>query len=199
VKTRTLDDTTRASDPGGLTLSHERMREFHPDLYEKAPFLVVFHRETKDQRFWHARHEEHLRHGDSRAAVVVSIAPLLVAAYTDELDCVALLKFPIPLVERYRLRVGTRLLTVNLYSRGDDVAADLIEGPQTLGRYVNFTPMIADFVSDDVALIAARKTWIPESEWLRTEQLGSEYLASRGQIARDGRPLRSMRPAEAVT
>ena len=39
--------------------------------------------------------KEQLLHGDSRAAVVVSVDPLLlVAAYTDELDCVALLRFP---------------------------------------------------------------------------------------------------------
>jgi len=37
----------------------------------------------------------HLKMGDSRAAVVISIHPkLVIAAYTDELDCVAMLQFP---------------------------------------------------------------------------------------------------------
>ena len=58
---------------------------------------------------------EHLEHGDSRAAIVVSTDPeLLIAAYTDELDCVAMLRLPKePLVSKYSLLRGSRLLTVN--------------------------------------------------------------------------------------
>ena len=38
---------------------------------------------------------EHLEHGDSRAAIVISTDPeLLIAAYTDELDCIAMLRLP---------------------------------------------------------------------------------------------------------
>ena len=60
---------------------------------------------------------EHLEHGDSRAAIVVSTYPaLLIAAYTDELACVAMLRLPKePLVSKYSLLRGSRLLTVNTY------------------------------------------------------------------------------------
>ena len=48
---------------------------------------------------------EHLIFGDSRAAVVISIYPkLIVAAYSDELDCVAMLLFPRePFITKYNL------------------------------------------------------------------------------------------------
>jgi hypothetical protein len=54
----------------------------------------------------------HLDRGDARAALVAAITPdVLVAAYTDELDCVAMLRFPQELVDIYDLEVGTRLIT----------------------------------------------------------------------------------------
>ena len=63
------------------------------------------------------RYAEHLLLGDSRAAVVVSTNPLMVTAYSDEMDAAILLRFPAFLVSKYALQVGTRLLTVNTYEQ----------------------------------------------------------------------------------
>ena len=38
-----------------------------------------------------------------RAAVVIAVKPLLIAAYTDELDCIAMLHFPEELAAEYAL------------------------------------------------------------------------------------------------
>lgn len=197
MRTQTLNDNSTASDPGGIRLSHDKLRRFHPELYEPKGLWRWLGRISPLQRFWLTRKTEHLLHGDSRAALVISVQPLLVAAYTDELDCIALLQFPPELAAEYGLQVGTRLLTVNLYAPGSTPAADLENGPASYRRYSNFDPLIAEFVSDDQPRIEFRKAEISEAEWRRTAALAQEYLAKRGPLARDGRPMRSGVPAQA--
>jgi hypothetical protein len=141
--------------------------------------------------------EEHLWFGDSRAAVVVLISPLLVAAYTDELDCIAMLHFPDEYVDDYNLSIGSRLLTVNTYKRGTKYDQDLISGPRRIPRWVGFHPIIGDFVSDDRARLEERKRAIAEAEWQRTLQFGQEYLRLRPGMMRDGRPIYASTPANA--
>ena len=190
LRMQTLDNRTWASEPGDVRLSHAKLREFHSYLYEPGGLYRLLNRLSPWQQFWLTRHEEHLRYGDSRAAVVVCVRPLLVAAYTDELDCVAVLRFEPGLVARYGLRDGTRLLTVNTYTFGEIPVCDLESGAGSYGRYSNFAPLIADFLSDDVGRIAERKAEIAESEWVRAEQLGREHLRRHGhRRVRDGRPM----------
>ena len=114
---------------------------------------------------------EHLEHGDSRAAIVVSTDPaLLIAAYTDELDCVAMLRLPKePLVSKYSLLRGSRLLTVNTYKHNQRLDSDLIPGPLAIPRWSGFDPIIADFVTDDMERVEARKAQITSIEWERTQ------------------------------
>jgi iron-sulfur cluster assembly accessory protein len=180
--------TTQASDPGQLTLSRDRARRLLPELFQTP----ACQGELEDTL---RALQKHLMNGDSRAAVVVSAAPLLVAAYTDELDCVALLRFPGELVSEYGLRVGSRLLTVNTYDRGGRRAGDLEPGPGTYDRYTNFAPLIADFLSEETARLQQRKQQIDEAEWQRAYDLGRESLRRHGRRARDGSPLQSWRPA----
>ena len=195
MRTQTLDDNTAASDPGGIRLSHAKLRRFHPELYEPKGLWRWFGGLSPTQKFWLTRKTEHLLHGDSRAALVVSVQPLLVAAYTDELDCIALLHFPQELVSEYGLQVWTRLLTVNLYAAGTKPVADLENGPASYHRYSNFDPLIAEFVSDDFPRIEYRKAEIAEAEWQRTAALAHAYFAKHGPLARDGRPMHSGTPA----
>jgi Fe-S cluster assembly iron-binding protein IscA len=138
--------------------------------------------------------DEHLQLGDSRAACVILTDPLLVAAYTDELDCVALLKFSAGLVAEHNLKSGDRLLTVNTYSRDQQIAPDLQAGPLQSGRYSNFYPVIAEFVSDDVMRITERKAEIGEDEWARCETMGRESLRKGPDGWRNGSPLWSAEP-----
>jgi hypothetical protein len=195
MRTQTLDDRTQASDPGKIRLSHKKMAQFHPELYERHGLFRLLNRPSPRQQFLHLRHEEHLMHGDSRAAIVISLQPLIISAYTDELDCVALLKFPEELIEQYALEVRSRLLTVNLYFYGHHLAGDLQHGDRSYYRYCNFTPFIAEFLSDDIPRIEYRKSEIGEPEWQRTEQLTRSYITRWGMKVRDGRPLRCSDPA----
>lgn len=194
-RTQTLDDTTFASDPGQIALSHDKLRVLRPDLYGIAGFwksILAFFRVGWPQRIYI---EEQLRYGDSRAAVVVSVKPLLIAAYTDELDCVAVLRFPDHLVHQYRLSIGTRLLTVNCYGKAPEYARDLILGPRVIQRWTGFHPVIAEFLTDDYDRVDARKKQITEDEWQRAQSMGTEYARLRPGVARDGRPVYSSIPA----
>jgi hypothetical protein len=139
----------------------------------------------------------HLQGGDSRAAVVVTVKPLLVAAYTDELDCVALLQYPDWLTQEFDLKPGSRLLTVNMYSTGT-AAEDLTKGPKELKRYGNFYPIIADFVTDDQERVRKRKAEISEDEWTRCADFGKKYLERDPLYVRNGSPLQSVAPGKPV-
>jgi hypothetical protein len=194
---RTIDASTSASEPGEIRLSMPRLRRMRPDLFGGGALwhaLLVF---MSIEPFPHKRMiREQLQFGDSRAAVVMKTNPLLVAAYTDELDCVAMLQFHDSLVAEFGLKPGARLLTVNTYREdGGEYDCDLIPGPNALGRWYAFSPMIADFLTDDIDRLSVRKSQIQEREWNRTAELGAAYLASKPGQYRDGRPVLAGKPA----
>ena len=201
MSTEILDDTPRASHPGGLPISLEKLRVIHPELESPRAWLrcVWYHPPSYLKRSdCRAGIEHQLLYGDTRAAVVVSTSPLLVAAYTDELDCVAVLRFSDTFVQAYDLEVGSRLLTVNTYwYPADSYARDLERGPNESGYYGNFTPIIADFLTDDVETIQNHKERISESEWRRTVELGEKWL-NEDLPPRDGRPLYSSYEAQPI-
>jgi hypothetical protein len=192
------DDRTRASDSVAVGLSEARLRRLQPELFGwRAWFTGVGWGDRRlGARQAREMIAEHLRFGDSRAAVVVKTIPtLLVAAYTDEQDAVLLLQFPQSLAEEHHLRSGSRLLTVNTYAGGQRMAPDIVEGPASTGRWSNFYPLIADFLSDDSQLIARRKDSIAEVEWQRAARFADALLRQEKVSFRDGRPLQSRIPA----
>ena len=190
--TFTLDNTSFASDPGQIALSDEKLRVLRPELCTLRQHLRELLGLAFPQRTYL---REHLQNGDSRAAVVVSTDPLLVATYTGELDCVVMLEFPLHFVEDYGLKTGTKLLTVNTYRRENEIDADLIPGPEAGQHWTGLHPIIAEFVSDDENRIRQRKKEIEQEEWRRAYQLGTAYLKARPGVVRDGRPVLAGRPS----
>lgn len=191
-----------ASDPGKVVLSLERLYKLDPQLAppsttekdEPQPSSSPTISEKRRVKFIEML-KEHMVAGDSRAAVVVSTKPLLVAAYTDELDCVVMLEFPDSLVKEYDLEPGSRLLTVNTYpTRGD--AKDLHRGPKELKRYKNVFPVIADFFTEDKERLSKRKATISEDEWERCARFGNEYRDRYPKSFRNGAPSQSEIPKE---
>ena len=176
-------------------MSHSKLRRLQPELYLSWMQKIRNPEYQKKLEYFLTHVEEHLSNGDSRAAVVVSIDPFLVAAYTDELDCVVLLQFPQELVPDTLMRNGARLLTVNTYDeRSKGIAPDLKVGPGDFGRWGNFMPFIAEFFSEDDEQINIRKKAIEESEWQRTEMLGREALRN-GAKPRSGEPMSCVIPS----
>ena len=188
------------SSPAGLRLSEAKLRRLCPEVFAGA----------RGVREWMAdrcggkaalRHliADQLRNGDSRAAVVLSLSPLRVAAYADKLDAVALLAFPDELVADYDLRIFGRLVAVNRYFRDVESASDLDLGPLGIKDCSNFRPFVADFLCDDQEEIRALRKGIREDEWRRATFLGRQYLERHGDLHRDGRPLQSINSATPAT
>jgi hypothetical protein len=177
-----------ASHPGELSLSREKLALFYPELADGDP---------AGERFLHVL-TDHLYSGDTRAAVVVALQPLRIAAYSDELDCVLLLGFDgavaDTLVPHYRLVLGSRLVTTNWYAPRMHVAPDAWEGPRSSGKFGTFWPLVADFLSDDVARLAELREGIDEGEWQRAFTLGSRMARLRPPADdRAGAPLATER------
>jgi hypothetical protein len=179
---------TMASNPAVVTLSKTKYKKFSDSLGWYTKLLM------KILKF-ESRFTEWLLHGDSRAAIVVQTTPdILVAVYTDEFDCVVILRFPEFVAPWYPLSNGTRLLTINTYENGEVVETDLYPGPGTLNRYSNVHPIIAEFLSDDIPQIEKRKAEISEDEWARTAELAQEYMARPDFKPRNGIPFYSIMP-----
>lgn len=175
-----------ASDPGHCELSIPRLLRVEPALRGWRGFYWKFFHVGMD---YEKQLDRHLYLGDSRPACVMSLEPLLVAAYSDDLDCVVMLKYPSFLIEEHQLKVGSHLLTINSYFEGKRVARDLTPGPNQHGPWTNFYPMIAEFFSDDGARIAERKAEITEEEWDRCQALGELYLEKFPGRFRNASPL----------
>lgn len=185
-----MNDATKASHPGGFQLDLEFLAALEPELV-KPPLLSSLHPRRAAERRWMLTHiAEHLQLGDSRAALVVEVSPLLVAAYSDEFDCVALLEFPAAYRPPLVLERGSRLITVNTYAqRSQGIARDLVPGPGDLGHWGNFAPYIADFLCDQPIQLSQRMREISSAEWARCEA-----GAAAARWVRDGRPSRCMLP-----
>jgi len=173
------DDSFEADDAIDIGLSREKLRALDADMFEKE---VVSHDLI----------HEHLGLGDTCSAVVACLDPLLVAAYSFDLDCVVMLSFPNFLIDEYRLSVGSRLLTVNTYTTAHGYASDLTPGSDATGLFTGFFPIIAEFVSDDLPAIEARKIEIEEEDWRYVQALAAAYLDEHGKsYARNGHPYES--------
>ncbi len=182
-----------ASNPGGFRLSHSKLKRFHPELYGLRGICHNLFLNTQVLPVQHFRNlvAEHLMLGDSRAAIVMSTNPLLVAAYSDDLDCAVLLEFGRSLVRDYGLRAGSHLLTVNTYLSSGAAGSppDIVRGPQARAPWVDFRPLIADFLVDDCEQLAQRKNGISQAEWARAYACGAECLKRSGFTPRSGAPL----------
>ncbi len=191
------DTNTRASNPGRVTLSHDKLRIFHPELFTiRTRFLDFIPRRLRSSmraKYIFNLLSEHLAYGDGRAALVVSTKPYMVATYTDEMDCVAILRFLPESVAFMNTNVGSRLITVNTYSYMQDEIEhpDLTIGPNRLGHFTNFWPIIADFLTDDFDQLNHLKSCISDVEWRRTQELADLKLADSSTKIRYGYPMLS--------
>jgi hypothetical protein len=199
---QTINRGSSASNPARLIMSDAKLRRLCPSLYcltGIAGFSRCFFWNGWGLRYYIG---DMLIHGDSRAAVVVSVSPLLVACYCDDLDGVCVLRFPDDLAGDHRIEEGDRLIAVlnswgrHRSARPHEIARDLVQGRNANPRYVNFWPLIAEFLTDDREETDALQQEIYNHEYEWCEKPGKEHLRRYGGAARDGRPDRSMRPAE---
>jgi hypothetical protein len=192
-----VNRNSEASDPLELPMSDEKLQSLCPSLYFSSGVWGTLRCFFWDGLAYRYYIRDMLMNGDSRAAIVLSISPLLVASYCDDLDGVCVLRFSERLVEEHGLQVGSRLVTVlngqclTQPATAEQIAPDLIRGDRGNPRYVDFWPLIAEFLSDETVPIEERKKKISEAEYERCRLFGEEHLRRFGGIARDGRPDRS--------
>lgn len=127
-----------------------------------------------------------LFYGDTQPAVVVSTEPLLVAAYSDEMDGVVMLRFPSDFTAKYGLEIGTRLTTSNIYFEGERIASDIFVGEGYLRQWVDFMPIVQLFLGKGDDKIRAKISLFEENVWDRVTQKAEEYLYNHPDLCRDG-------------
>jgi hypothetical protein len=188
-----IDPSTYATLPGGVGLSHRKAAVLHPEYFDQKGLQILAVWKTLAAPIESEKLEQWLRHGDCNPAIVCSLDPLLVSAYSEDLDCVAMLLFDSRVRAAFSPSPNQRLLSVNVYFTSGD-ARDLSRGPLAYPNWANFQPLIADFLTEDLERVQANKDEIPEHQWLRAEFLTDDYLSKGCFWVRDGRPLYSFKP-----
>lgn len=181
-----------ASTPGNVSLSDFKLKMLRPDIYGLGgSFKRVL---SKFGIGFSARDMilAILAAGDTQPAVVVSLKPLLVSAYSDEFDAVVILDVPEALKDVYALKLGTRLLTCCFYGQDDQLQNDILVGPGCSKRWQVFMPVIADICSGDYHRIRQHKHKVTEDDWHKAWYMGLAYRKQRPGWVRFGLPGLSM-------
>lgn len=176
MKKNYMDQSTFASDPGNVSLSKRKFKTLRDEVL-KIPFL-----KRKDYNKQYERLNQFLSYGDTQPAIVCSIDPLIISAYSDEMDAVLLLRFPDIMRQMYHLETGMRLVCSNVYFRDPDIAYDIKVGEDYQERYTDFQPMVQLFLADEEELIRNRVLLVEEETWERVEQLTGERLQRINRI-----------------
>lgn len=157
--------------------------------WEELPTILQMTK--KEQKFANKQFKkisEYVAGGDMQPAIVVKTSPLIISAYSDEMDAVVMLKFPSEFAKRYHLEEKMRLLTCNVYWPKDifGVASDIIVGKNYLKRYRDVIPVLSLFFVDNERLYFKKVKKIKEEAWARTEELTIEYLKVKPNVVRNG-------------
>lgn len=174
-----VDSNTFAENAGGVKLSEEKFRQVRDNIL-KMSFVRKMQYNNSFQRI-----NDYMVNGDTQPAVVYSVKPLIISAYSDEMDGVVFLEFPDVLAEIYNLHTGVRLVTSNVYNCGFKTAKDINTGAGYLKRYTDFTPIVQLFLAKDENYVMKRTELFDETVWNRVNQLTEEYSRS-GNKARKG-------------
>ncbi len=120
-----------------------------------------------------------LKFGDTQPAIVYSAKPLVVSAYSDELDAVLFLSFPDELTDKYELNRGDRLTAATVYTEFGygEPANDIDPGEKRSGKYIDFVPVIQLFCGANDEKIKAKTALFDEETWSRVTRLTEERAA----------------------
>ena len=179
-------------NPGKFFFSDSKLQFLQPELFGLRGLLgrlAAFFCMNWSPRTYL---DEQILYGDCCAAVVIETRPLLVAAYSRELDGIVMLKFPEELADEYQLTAGSRLLSSNTYDTHRVSDGDLFPGPRKrTDSWRYFHPIIADFVTADPERLQYCKLRISDQEWQRASRIGLAFRKVHPDVARDGRPMKS--------
>lgn len=164
--------------PGRFQVNNKKLKALRPALFKFSHFMFGNSMDKKPFTL------QFMREGDVQPAVVISLEPLLVACYSDELDAVTVQYLPGELISKLNLQMYSRLLTVNGY--GKRPTKDVTLGPNALGNYAGVASIIADLYTDDTRRLNALKGAFEEEWWNHTLNLGRQYMEAHPGMARNG-------------
>lgn len=179
-KALTVDNRTRASNPGGLRVQYLVFLRSYPLFglwcfgslaasLALAPwnltFLILAVLLGAVAALWLIRVREYFQHGCVNAAKVVSHRPDLIAVITDlttgkgNTPVVKIVPHPLGRMSGGRPPVGTRLATVALYS-----------GNGQKGHWDNFFPVAVNCATADRGAIQSLLRGIPARDWVELDE-----------------------------
>ncbi|MCL2884997.1 MAG: hypothetical protein FWF49_05895 [Oscillospiraceae bacterium] len=150
---------TVAENSGNLKISKRMLRAACPDMFGTFGMKIGC-------RILYKRMCEFMMLGDAQPAIVWSLSPFLIAAYSDEMDAVVMVRFNSELAKKYGIVKGQHMISINVYLDGKrygwDISEDIKIGSGYLGRWIGFHPHIGDLLSDNTEIIEKHKKNIPE-------------------------------------
>ena len=170
---------TYADNQGGVKFSYKKYYTFRNKI--NTTFGGRFYSDMKIDYVTRA-----LYYGDTQPAVVMSVDPLLIAAYSDEMDAVVMLRFPAEFVSTYNLYPGCRLTTSNVYFTHPQFAKDIFYGEHFYHRYVDFMPIVQLFLGKKDEMIRQKAELFDEETWQMVRDKGYEYMQLHPDLCRDG-------------
>lgn len=170
--------TPKGYIPGCFQVNNKKLKALRPNLFKLSHFMFGNSMDHKPFTL------QFMREGDVQPAIVISLDPLLVACYSDELDAVTVQYLPSELIPKLKLQMYSKLLTVNGY--GKRPTKDVTLGPKALGNYASVTSIIADLYTDDTLRLNTLKNAFEEEWWNHTVNLGRKYLEDHPGMARNG-------------
>lgn len=189
MKKKSLDNTTVASSPGNVYLSIEKLKLLSPSIFTlKFKLLGYILKILRGYTIINSL-EERVFYGDSQPAIVISTTPLIIAAYSEDIDCVVLIKFPDKFTEMYNLYPKSKLISINTYLQGNEFQKDLSPGDNCHYTWVGYTPIIGEFITNNLDILEEKKSNISEDLWEYVYKLGLEYSVKYPNTYRNYDPL----------
>ena len=170
---------TQAENQANVKFSYKKYYSFRNRI--NTTFAGRFHSDMCIENVTRA-----LYYGDTQPALVMSVAPLTVAAYSDEIDGVLMLRFPDDFTEKYGLYPGMRLTTSNVYFRGEGFPRDIFIGEGFCRRYTDFLPIVQLFLGKNDEKIKAKTGLFGEDMWSRVSEKAARYTQEHPDLYRDG-------------
>ena len=169
----------QAGNPGKVKFSHKKYYSFRNKINTK--FSEKYFSDMQIELV-----SQILMFGDTQPATVVSTAPLLIAAYSDEMDGVVMLRFDESFAEQYDLHPGDRLTASCVYFGGTKVAQDIFNGAGWTHNFANFAPIIQLFLGKKDDKIREKTALFPEETWEKVAALAAAYREKHPDLVRDG-------------
>jgi hypothetical protein len=185
-----FDNSSFASDSIGINIDVNKLKFLIPEIFnisEKIKYKFRNWGFKSDIEFI----AEHVKNGDSQGAIVVSVNPLLIAAYNEDIDCIVMLKFEQKIQNKYNFKIEDKLLCVNAFGESDNLQSDLIPGKNNLKIWQLVHPIIADLVSSDKIKLKKRKDEIGDNGYEYIWKLANDYMNLKNGIYRNGKPFYS--------